>query len=44
MIKCLVKECNADINGESSVIVGLAVTTQPLMYSVGKTVTVFARA
>ena len=24
MIKCLVKECNANVNGESSVVVGLA--------------------
>ena len=24
MIKYLVKECNADVNGESSVVVGLA--------------------
>ena len=33
MIKCLVKECNANVNGESSVVVGLAVATQTLMYS-----------
>ena len=24
MIKCLVKECNVNVNGESSVVVGLA--------------------
>ena len=24
MIKCLVEECNANVNGESSVVVGLA--------------------
>ena len=33
VIKCLVKECNANVNGESSVVVGLAVATQTLMYS-----------
>ena len=31
MIKFLVKECNANVNGESSVVVGLAVATQTLM-------------
>ena len=33
MIKCLVKECNANVNGESSVVVGLAIATQTLKYS-----------
>ena len=33
MIKCLVKECNVNVNGESSVVVGLAVAIQILMYS-----------
>ena len=32
MIKCLVKEFNVNVNGESSVVVGLAVATQTLMY------------
>ena len=33
MIKYLVKEFNVNVNGESSVVVGLAVATQTLMYS-----------
>ena len=33
MIKYLVKECNANVNGESSVVVGLAIATQTLVYS-----------
>ena len=33
MIKCLVKECNVNVNGESSVVVGLAVAIQTLLYS-----------
>ena len=33
MIRYLVKECNASVNGESSGVVGLAVATQTLMYS-----------
>ena len=33
MIKCLVKECNVNANGESSVVVGLAVATETLKYS-----------
>ena len=32
-MKCLVKECNANVNGESSVAVGLAAATQTVMYS-----------
>ena len=30
MIKCLVKECNANVNGESSVVVGLAIVACPV--------------
>ena len=33
VIKYLVKECNANVNGESSVVVGLAVATQTLISS-----------
>ena len=33
MIKYLVKECNANVIGESSVVVGLAVATQTLNYN-----------
>ena len=33
MIECLVKECYVNVNGESSVVVGLAAATQTLMYS-----------
>ena len=32
VIKYLVKECNASVSGKSSVVVGLAVATQILMY------------
>ena len=30
MIKCLVKECNANVNGESSVVLGLAIVVVPV--------------
>ena len=33
MIKYLVKECNVNVNGESSVVEDLADATQTLMYS-----------
>ena len=33
MMKYLVKECNVNVDGESSVVVSLAVATQTLMYS-----------
>ena len=33
VIKYLVKECNVNVNGESSVVAGLAVAPQTLMYS-----------
>ena len=33
VIKCLIKECSVKVNGESLVVVGLAVVTQTLMYS-----------
>ena len=45
VMKYLVKECNVNVNGESSVVVDLAVATQTLI--IGKSsqlVTVFARA
>ena len=32
LVKYLVKECNTSVNGESSVFVSLAVSTQTLIY------------
>ena len=34
MIKFLIKECNASVNGESSVVFDFAVATKTLIYSI----------